>query len=244
MHGNRDHPSGLVGGIGLTEVHVYAQRHAPDGQYSGCPHVHAVTPEGYYVLAGSGAVEFHDLEHGYRKLPLVTGQYMHFPPWVMHRLVSDGTLVILGIMGNAGLAESGEARIYFGKAIDEDPERFAATVALPKQHGLEGALRRRDTAVEGYMSLMKLWEQDREAYFAELKRFFASHATAMASRREALRAHVASGPAAWTDTTLRALDRLPSVEPESTEVFANLPGTDSALGMCGVLRPILSLDRR
>ena len=28
----------------------------------------------------------------------------------MHRLISDGDLVILGLMGNAGLAERGEAR--------------------------------------------------------------------------------------------------------------------------------------
>ena len=35
-------PIGLIGGIGLTEVHVYAQRPAPDGSFSGCPHVHVV----------------------------------------------------------------------------------------------------------------------------------------------------------------------------------------------------------
>ena len=54
---------GLIGGIGLTEVHVYARRRAPDGNFSGCPHVHAVTDEGYYVLTGTGRVEFHDLDH-------------------------------------------------------------------------------------------------------------------------------------------------------------------------------------
>src|SRR5688572_4904008 len=104
-----DRPIGLIGGIGLTEVHVYAQRRAPDGLYSGCPHVHAVTDEGYYVLRGRGAVEFHDLEHGYRRMALETGQYVHFPPLVMHRLISEGDLAILGMMGNAGLAERGEA---------------------------------------------------------------------------------------------------------------------------------------
>ena len=88
-------------------VYVYAQRAAPDGLYSGCPHVHAVTDEGYFVLQGHGSVEFHDLESGYRKLDLEPGQYVHFPPLVMHRLISDGELVILGMMGNAGLAEAG-----------------------------------------------------------------------------------------------------------------------------------------
>ena len=86
--------TGLIGGIGLTEVHVYAQRPAPDGKFSGCPHVHAVTDEGYFVLQGRGEVEFHDLENGFRRLPLEPGQYVHFPPLVMHRLISDGQLVI------------------------------------------------------------------------------------------------------------------------------------------------------
>lgn len=172
LHTDPTQPIGLIGGIGLTEVHVYAQRAAPDGKFSGCPHMHAVTDEGYFVLKGQGAVEFHDLEHGYRRMPLEPGQYVHFSPLVMHRLISDGELVILGMMGNAGLAEAGEARIYFGPKIDEDAEAFAKCVGLPKALGLEGALQRRDKAVEGYLGLMKLWEDDRDAYFKELKRFF------------------------------------------------------------------------
>ncbi len=100
----RSEPLGLIGGIGLTEVYVYAQRPAPDGLFSGCPHVHAVTDEGYFVLQRTGFVEFHDLESGHRKLPLEPGQYVHFPPLILHRLVSDGNLIILGMMGNAGLA--------------------------------------------------------------------------------------------------------------------------------------------
>ncbi len=96
---------GLIGGIGLTEVHVYAQHPAPDGKFSGCPHVHAVTDEGYFVLQVNGSVEFHDATNGYRQLSLEPGQYVHFPPLMMHRLISDGDLIILGMMGNASLAE-------------------------------------------------------------------------------------------------------------------------------------------
>src|SRR5215510_1280118 len=136
-------PLGLIGGIGLSEVNVYAQRPSPDGSFSGCPHVHAVTDEGYYVLRGSGAVEFHDLKNGLRCLPLAAGQYVHFPPMVMHRLISDSDLVVLGMMGNAGLAENGEARIYFGPGADSDPSRFDELMGLPRQRGLEGALERR-----------------------------------------------------------------------------------------------------
>ena len=235
-------PLGLVGGIGLTEVHVYAQRPTPDGALSCCPHVHAVTAEGYYVLRGAGAVEFHDLEHGFRTLELRTGQYVHFPSWVMHRLISDGSLVILGIMANAGLAERGEARIYFGAEVDADPARFEELMSLPRRRGLDGALERRDAAVRGYQSLMRLWHEDRPGYFAELRRFFNFHAHAMSARKEELLTFVQRGPQAWSEQTVRHLQALPSIETSAAPVQLNRTGTDSGLGMCGVLRPILSLQ--
>lgn len=235
-------PVGLIGGIGLTEVHVYAQRLGPDGRFGGCPHVHAVTDEGYYVLAGTGRVEFHDLEHGLRVLELRPGDYAHFPPMVMHRLVSDGELVILGMMGNAGLAERGEARIYFGPDVDTDPARFAELVALPKAKGLDGALDRRDAAVAGYAHLMNLWDHDRDAYFAELRRFFKAHLNAMAEKRGEFLEQVETGPLGWGRATHQRIERLPSPPDAGTSVKLSRRGAESALGMCGVLRPILKLD--
>lgn len=235
-------PIGLVGGIGLTEVHVYAQRAAPDGLYSGCPHVHAVTDEGYFVLQGHGSVEFHDLESGYRKLDLEPGQYVHFPPLVMHRLISDGELVILGMMGNAGLAEAGEARIYFGPTVDEDAEAFAKCVGLPKELGLEGALQRRDEAVKGYLGLMELWENDREAYFKELRRFFDAHCKAMHAIAPVLRERVERGPLAWAHDTRSRIDSLPGEPKVDPLVKLSRRGSESAFGMCGVLRPITTLE--
>ncbi|WP_052360972.1 cupin domain-containing protein [Geminisphaera colitermitum] len=236
-------PAGLIGGIGLTEVHVYTQRPAPDGVCSGCPHVHAVTDEGYFVLSGRGRVEFHDLENGFRELALAPGDYVHFPPLVMHRLVSENVLVILGIMGNAGLAERGEARIYFGPEVDAAPSRFAELVSLPRHYGLAGALDRRDAAVRGYQGLMALWTQDRPAYFAELERFFACHCAAIAAKSADLQAQVDQGPRAWADHTsarLALLPRLPEIRPD---VFINRGGSEEALGMCGVLRPMLRLEQ-
>lgn len=234
---------GLIGGIGLTEVHVYAQRPAPDGKFSGCPHVHAVTDEGYFVLKGTGAVEFHDTINGMRVVALAPGQYVHFPPLVMHRLISDGDLVILGIMGNAGLAERGEARIYFGSEVDLDPSLFQELVSLPKRMGLEGALRRRDVAVSGYQQLLKLWEQDRPGYFAELRRFISLHCRIMQSQAQVFEEQVESGPQAWAIETRRRINLLPAVADVSPDVFVNKPGSESALGMCGMLRPILSLEK-
>lgn len=239
-----DHiPSSLIGGIGLTEVHVYTQRPAPDGLCSGCPHVHAVTDEGYFVLSGRGWVEFHDPHHGYRKLDLAPGDYVHFPPLVMHRLVSTNALVILGIMGNGGLAERGEARIYFGPEVDASPDRFAELVSLPKREGLEGALTRRDAAVTAYQGLLAMWEKDRPAYFVELERFLNCHCAAMAEKRDEFRTEVERGPLSWAQNTNERLSTLPQRTENEGEVFFNRRGAEDALGMCGVLRPMLRLGR-
>jgi mannose-6-phosphate isomerase-like protein (cupin superfamily) len=237
-------PVGLIGGIGLTEVHVYCQRPSPDGKFSGCPHVHAVTDEGYFVLRGCGHVEFHDRVNGYRTLALQPGDYVHFPPLVMHRLISRDSidpLVILGMMGNAGLAERGEARIYFGPEVDADASKFADLLSLPKREGLEGALKRRDAAVAGYQQLIALWESDRDAYFAELTRFVEVHCRAMAAKAAEFDQQVERGPIAWANTTRERIAALPAVPAASTEVFLNSAGMESAFGMCGVLRPMLTL---
>ncbi len=234
-------PLGLIGGVGMTEVHVYAQRKAPDGHFSGCPHVHAATDEAYYVLRGGGWVEFHDLVNGFRKLSLRVGVYAHFPPMVMHRLVSDGDLVVLGVMGNAGMAEQGEARIYFGEAVDEDEAQFDRLTSLPSQHGMEGALDRRDAAVKGYMELMRLWKDDRSRYITELRRFFDRHCLAMSALASQLSGSVEHGPMAWARATQSRIDHLPTRPDVKPHVSVNVPGFESALGMCGVLRPMRSL---
>jgi mannose-6-phosphate isomerase-like protein (cupin superfamily) len=236
---------GLIGGIGLTEVHVYAQRPAPDGRFCGCPHVHAVCDEAYFVLRGSGSVEFNDLATGYRTLALAPGDYVHFPPMVMHRLVSDGELVILGMMGAAALPELGEARIYFGAGVDADARRFDELMNLPRELGLDGALRRRDASVAAYVRLMHLWREDRDAYFVELRRFFTVHAEAMAAVRETLLEQVRRGPFAWAEQTGRRVHQLPALPDDARPIELHRRGdaSPSSLGMCGVLRPIVALDR-
>ncbi len=245
-------PLGLIGGIGLTEVHVYGQRRGPDGEFGGCPHVHAIVDEGYFVLRGAGHVEFHDLENGPRRLELTQGVYAHFPPRVLHRLVSRGDLVILGLMGSAGLAEAGEARIYFGPEADHDANVYARWLGLAKQHGLAGALDRRDQAVRAYMDLMEMWTKDRSAYFARLGDFVGVHERTMAERRAEFASIVQRGPIAWGEESLRRLNSLAKSSERlfssqvadlesNSDVFINEPGRESALGMCGVLRPMLHL---
>lgn len=233
-------PQGIIGGVGLTHLTVYEQRPAPDGLNSGCPHVHAVTDEAYYVLNGRGKAELHDLRHGFRTVELKPGQYLQFPPGVVHRIISTRKLVILALMGNAGLAERGDARIYFGKAVDDDPAEFTRLVGLAKAKGLDGALDRRDAAVKAYAGLMKLWESDRKAYFAELKRFIDAHLAAMEAIKPKFADAVAQGPLHWGQVSQQRIEALPDGKLEYDAAFHD-GKADFAYGMCGVLRPMLSL---
>jgi len=229
--------NGLIGGIGLTHLTVYGQRPGPDGKHSGCVHVHAVTDEAYYVISGTGAVELHDLEHGFRSVPLVPGSYVQFAPGTLHRAVNRGDLVVLGIMGNAGLAERGDARIWFGPEADADPDLYRELSSLPKRKGLDGALERRDRSVLAYMNLLALWDGDRAAYRRALSAFVDLHARAMAPLRERFQGVVQTGPARWLETAFARIDGLPSLieTPQAEQVGA---AEQPKLGMCGVLRPL------
>jgi mannose-6-phosphate isomerase-like protein (cupin superfamily) len=228
---------GLIGAIGLTHLTVYGQRPAPDGKHSGCAHVHAITDEAYFVISGKGAVELHDVEHGFRSVPLSAGSYVQFAPGTLHRAVNGGDLVVLGIMGNAGLAERGDARIWFGPEADADPAIYQELWSLPARKGLEGALERRDRSVAAYMGLLKLWDTDRDAYRKSLSDFVALHAATMAPLRERFQSVVEEGPANRLRTALARIDGLPSLleTPQAERVGAD---EQPKFGMCGVLRPL------
>lgn len=230
----------LIGGIGLTQLTVYDQRPAPDGRMSGSPHVHAVTDEGYYVIGGRGAVELHDRASGFRTVELRPGRYVQFPPGTLHRLVSADHLVLLVVMGNAGLAERGDARIYFGEKVDGDPAQFARLTGLAKAGGLEGALDRRDAAIRAYMGLLDLWAKDRPAYYRELDRFVGVHMKAAAALRREFAEVVAAGPVAWGELFRARVEGLPAAAAAGAPLlYAPLEAT--TLGMCGVLRPVTDL---
>lgn len=231
----------LISGIGLTHLTVYDQRRAPDGLMSGSPHVHAVTDEGYYVMSGRGRVELHDLAQGFRSVDLEPGRYVQFPPGVMHRLVNTDRLVLLVVMGNAGLAERGDARIYFGKAVDDDPAEYARLVGLAKAKGLEGALDRRDAAIRAYIGLLELWTKDRKAYDSELERFIGVHMKAAAGLRKGFSEAVEAGPVAWGERFRKRLENLPLGREELSPVLY-LPPEETTLGMCGILRPVTKLE--
>lgn len=228
----RAQPPGFVGGIGLTHLKVYEQRPGPDGVMSGCAHVHAITDEAYYVLSGTGAVELHDLEHGFRSVPLHRGSYVQFPPGTLHRSVSTGGLEVLALMSNAGLAERGDARIYFGREVDGNPAEFARLVELPRTGGLDGALERRDASVRAYLRLLELWRSDRDAYRAELARFVELHRADVAARRAEFARIVDEGPGEWLRVTVERLGA--RVAGESGR--AQPDESETRLGMCGTLK--------
>ena len=232
----------LISGIGLTQLTVYDQRPAPDGLMSGSPHVHAVTDEGYYVMSGKGKVELHDLENGFRTVDLLPGRYLQFPPGTLHRLVNSDHLVILVVMGNAGLAERGDARIYFGKAVDDDPAEFARLTGLAKAKGLEGALDRRDAAIRAYMGLLELWTKDRTAYFRELARFIGVHMKAAAGLRPGFAEAVEAGPVAWGKRFQKRVEGLPAPAGEGSPLLHIPPAETTTLGMCGLLRPVTGFE--
>lgn len=229
--------AGLLAGIGLTHLTVYDGRPGPDGVVGGCAHVHAITDEAYFVIGGKGAIDLHDAEHGYRQVPLVPGAYVQFAPGTLHRAVNHGGLQVVCVMGNSGLPERGDARIYFGEEADADPTLYQTLRGLTEK-GFEGALERRDRSAEGYAKLLALWHSDRAAYFRRLADFVALHARAMEKIRGDLEAIVRAGPAAWLDGTQARLGRLPAMSDHPQASRGEAATGEPLLGMCGLLRPV------
>jgi len=231
----------LVGGIGLTVLRVYEQRPGPDGITAGCAHVHALTGEAYFGIAGEGALELHDPEQGFRSVAIRPGTYVQFAPGTLHRSVSTRGLEVLAIMGNAGLAEHGDARIYFGADIDADPKRYEALRALVDK-GLEGALERRDASARAYQQLMHLWRTDRTAYAAELRRFFAKHEETVAARGAEMESVIREGPLREAEQALSRLAALGTERGISPAGTWREPETAPVLGMCGMLWQVGQLE--
>lgn len=229
---------GIIGGIGLTLLRVYDQRPGPDGVMAGCAHVHGLTEEAYFCVDGEGAIELHDIANGFRTIHLKKGAYVQFPPNTLHRSVSKDAVEIFAVMGNAGLPERGDARIYFGPEVDADPDEFQRLKGLAAS-GLDGALDRRDASACAYMKLIALWESDRAAYTRELERFFAVHRADLASRKVVYAEAVDSGAAQWARLDVARLDALPDVAENEDGVSTTQAGAAGVVyGMCGVLRQI------
>ena len=92
--------------------------------------------------------------------------------------------------------------------------------------------------MNGNIELLNLWENDRDAYFTELRRFIELHKASVASNRDKFADYVANGPAAWAT---RAESLLAGDDPDPMEnEILNRPGDELRFGMCGVLHRILT----
>jgi mannose-6-phosphate isomerase-like protein (cupin superfamily) len=150
------------GATALTVLDVYDWI-APDGLPGGSAHVHLASAEGYVVLAGAGRLQTLGAS-GYAESGLGPGDCLWFTPGIIHRLVNDGGLRLLVVMQNAGLPEAGDAVLTFPPRVLADPAAYARASAADTE---DAARRRRDLAIEGYLTL-------REAGPSALREFYAA----------------------------------------------------------------------
>jgi mannose-6-phosphate isomerase-like protein (cupin superfamily) len=195
----------LPGGIGISLLKVY-DIEAPDGLVGGTPHVHLACSEGYYVIAGSGAVQTLNAK-GFTETPLQAGAVVWFDPGTIHRLVNGGGLQILTLMSNSGLPEAGDA------VLTLPPEHLTDRVTYLKATMLTGegeartpsAMARRNLALEGFAVL-------RDAYEAEgpsaLDDFYASAVQIVQPQLADWRRRWEQGARRLADETGAALDAL------------------------------------
>lgn len=156
-------PAGLFpGGTAVSRLRVYDWP-AADGLHGGSPHLHTTSAEGYVVLEGEGTLQTLSGE-GYGEHPLAPGTLLWFTPGTVHRLVTSGELEILVVMQNSGLPEAGDAILTFPLDVLRDPDAYARAAAIQTVPDLEAgpqaddmlaaaARRRRDLAIEGYLTL-------------------------------------------------------------------------------------------
>jgi mannose-6-phosphate isomerase-like protein (cupin superfamily) len=148
----------LPGGIGISRLSVY-DIEAPDGLVGGTPHVHLACSEGYYVIAGSGAVQTLNPK-GFTETPLQAGTVVWFDPGTIHRLVNGGGLQILTLMSNSGLPEAGDAVLTLPPEHLTDRETYlkATTLTGEGEARTPSAMARRNLALEGFAVLRESYE--------------------------------------------------------------------------------------
>jgi mannose-6-phosphate isomerase-like protein (cupin superfamily) len=221
----------LPGGIGVSLLKVY-DREAPDGLVGGSPHVHLACAEGYYVVAGTGAVQTLNAK-GYEETALNQGSVAWFDPGTIHRLVNGGDLTILTLMSNGGLPEAGDAVLTY------PPEHLADRAAYDAATTLSGtgeertgsAMIRRNLALQGFQAL--------RADPAELDEFYAAATRLVRPLVGEWRKRWEAGAKRLADATGDALDALEKGDPEylrSAQLYGIPEPTETGRhGMCGRL---------
>jgi mannose-6-phosphate isomerase-like protein (cupin superfamily) len=139
-----------------------------DGQISGTPHVHLVSRELYFVLAGEGAVEVIDAG-GYSRFELRPHSMLVFTPGTIHRLLNPNRNLELLVIEQAGLPEWGDSLACFPSEWMESDETFRAAMLAST---LEEAYLRRDLAVRGFLGLKQAFSNGPECGRDELSQFY------------------------------------------------------------------------
>jgi len=221
----------------MSRVRVYDWP-TTDGAWGGSPHLHTASTEGYVVLAGSGSLETLS-GNGYGEHKLDPGTVLWFTPGTVHRLVNTGgDLELLVVMNNAGLPEAGDAVLTFPQEVLDDPAAYTAAASLPStddEAALAAAARkRRDLAIEGYLTLRERVRADGPSALVNLWR---TAATLVRERTPLWRDLWRDGPLAHTVTTGDYLDNLTEGESShlaASHVYQAAPAADR-FGMCGRL---------
>jgi len=195
----------LPGGIGISKLSVY-DLGAPDGLAGGSPHVHLACSEGYYVIAGSGAVQTLTPK-GYAETPLQAGTVVWFDPGTIHRLVNGGGLQILTLMSNSGLPEAGDAVLTLPPEhlTDRDTYLKATTLTGEGEARTASAMARRDLALEGYDVLRERYEAEGPSALDE---FYAAAVRIVQPQLADWRKRWEQGARRLADETGAALDAL------------------------------------
>jgi mannose-6-phosphate isomerase-like protein (cupin superfamily) len=226
----------LPGGIGISRLTVY-DIEAPDGLVGGTPHVHLACSEGYYVIAGSGAVQTLNPK-GFTETPLQAGTVVWFDPGTIHRLVNGGGLQILTLMSNSGLPEAGDAVLTLPPEHLTDREAYlkATTLTGEGEARTPSAMARRNLALEGFAVL-------RDAYAADgptaLDAFYESAVRIVQPQLADWRKRWEAGARRLADETGAALEALESGKAPhlQTAELHELPAPTEygRHGMCGRL---------
>ncbi|MFI7415098.1 cupin [Streptomyces sp. NPDC049627] len=227
-------PHPLPGAVGLSHLSAYDWE-AADGVCGGSPHLHLVCTEAYVVTGGRGAVQTLSPD-GYREIPLEPGSVAWFTPGTVHRMVQGGDLRVTVLMQNSGLPEAGDAVFTFPPDVLADAERYAAEATLPPGTGPDtaaAARRRRDLAVEGYVSLREALVAGDNGPYLEFQRAAARLVRAKVPKWQEL---WRAGARATAERTGAQLDALEAGEPaylgEATAYEAE-PTRVGGFGMCG-----------
>lgn len=195
----------LPGGIGISKLSVY-DIEAPDGLVGGTPHVHLACSEGYYVIAGAGAVQTLTPK-GYAETQLQPGTVVWFDPGTIHRLVNGGGLQILTLMSNSGLPEAGDAVLTLPPEYltDRDTYLKATTLTGEGEARTRSAMARRDLALEGYAVLRERYEAEGPSALDE---FYAAAVRIVQPQLADWRKRWEQGARRLADETGAALDAL------------------------------------